>query len=66
MKTENPKVYLELLNDYLSGAGLDLDNHHLTKEDIEPMMDFYSRILKPDLYRLIDENIISMLINNEI
>lgn len=64
MKTENSKLYLELLDDYLSGKGIDLDNYHLCREDIEPMMSFYARILKPEIYISVSQYIISMLLEN--
>lgn len=64
MKTVNSKVYLELLDDYLSGKGIDLDNYHLCRSDIEPMMGYYARILKPDIYISVSQYIISMLIEN--
>jgi hypothetical protein len=64
MKTINSSVYLELLDDYLSGKGMDLDNYHLMKKDIEPMMSYYARILKPEIFVSISQYIISMLIEN--
>ncbi len=64
MKTTNLEVYLSLLNDYLSGKGLDLDNYHLSRSDIEPLISFYARILKPEIYVSVSQYIISMLLDN--
>ena len=64
MKTVNSNVYLGLLDDYFSGKGMDLDNYHLNRIDIEPMMGFYARILKPEIYVSVSQYIISELINN--
>jgi hypothetical protein len=64
MKTVNSGVYLELLDDYLSGKGMELDNYHLMRADIEPMMSFYARILKPDIYISVSQYIISILLEN--
>jgi hypothetical protein len=64
MKTENSEVYLNLLDDYLSGKGMDLDDYHLCKKDIDPMMIFYARILKPEIYVSVSQYIISMLLEN--
>lgn len=64
MKTNNSDVYLSILDDYLSGKGIDLDDHHLNRSDILPMMSFYARILQPDIYISISQYIISMLIEN--
>lgn len=64
MKTQNSGVYLELLNDWLSGKGMDLDNHHLTRADIEPMMSFYARILKSEIYVSVSQHIIGTLLDN--
>ena len=64
MKTPNSEAYLSLLNDYLTGKGMDLDNYHLMRSDIEPMMAFYARILKPEIYVSVSEYIISVLLEN--
>ena len=64
MKTINSDVYLSLLDDYLSGKGMDLDSYHLNKSDIEPMMAFFARILKPETYVSVSLYIIAELINN--
>ena len=64
MKTQNSKIYLEILDCYLSGEGIELDNFHLNRSDIEPMMAFYSRILKPEIYISVSQYIISMLLEN--
>jgi hypothetical protein len=64
MKTVNSEVYLSLLDDYLSGKGMDLDNYHLNRRDIEPMMAFFARILKPEIYISVSLYIISELIEN--
>lgn len=64
MKTENSKLYLSLLDDYLSGKGIDLDDYHLCRADIEPMMSFYARILKPEIFVSVSQYIIGMLIEN--
>lgn len=64
MKTPNSKLYLEMLDCYLSGEGMDLDNFHLNRSDIEPMMAFYSRILKPEIFISVSQYIIGMLLDN--
>jgi len=62
MKTQNAKLYLSILDDYLSGNGIDLDNYHLNKEDIDPMLSFYFRILKPEIYAEITRYIITEIL----
>jgi len=57
-------VYLSLLDDYLSGKGMDLDNYNLNRRDIEPMMAFFASILKPETYISVSLYIISELIEN--
>jgi hypothetical protein len=64
MKTPNSKVYLEILDSYLSGEGIELDNFHLNRSDIEPMMSFYARILKPEIFVSVSQYVISMLLDN--
>lgn len=64
MKTTNSKIYLSLLDDLLSGQGMTLDSYHLNRSDIEPMMAFYARILKPEMYVCVSNYVIGILLDN--
>jgi len=50
MKTKNSGVYLEILNDYLDGKGIDFARYNMNKSDIADMMRFYSRILRLETF----------------
>jgi hypothetical protein len=65
MKTPNGHIYLEILDEYLNGKGIDLDAHHLNKDDIGDMIAFYGRNLSHELSYQIAQYIISDLIENQ-
>ena len=52
MKEEN-KLYLTVLDEYLSGSGFDFARHGMNKKDILNMVAFYQRILKTETLNLI-------------
>ena len=41
-----------------------LDSYHLNRSDIEPMMAFYARILKPEMYVCVSNYVIGILLDN--
>jgi len=64
MKTKNSDVYLELLDDFLSGRGLDTERYGLNREDILNMVAFYGHILKPETFILITQCLLNDLLSN--
>ena len=59
MKTENSKLYLQILDEYLNGEGIDFAKHGMNRADIVDMMLFYSRTLKDDVFRLIIQYVLT-------
>jgi hypothetical protein len=58
MKTKNSELYLTILDEFLSGKGMDLKKHGLNKIDILNMLSFYQRILNPETLKIVSYEIV--------
>ena len=48
MKDPKHNLYLTILDEWLSGKGIDFKKHNIQKTDIPLMVNFYQRYIKPE------------------